>query len=135
MKLNTLNKHERLKSRKVIECLLSEAQTFHFFPIRVLYKIISVAESEPLKVCVSVSKRKFKHAVDRNRLKRQIRECWRVNKLELKQTLAQNNLQMIVMLIYTSKEKEDFPKINKKVSNAVKRLVAESERIKQNSCS
>ncbi|HPW67460.1 MAG TPA: ribonuclease P protein component [Salinivirgaceae bacterium] len=123
MKHNTLNKHERLKSRKAIECLLSDAQTFTLFPVRALFKVFPGDDTEPLKVCVSVSKRKFKRAVDRNRLKRQMRESWRVHKHELRQKLSENNFRMDVMLIYISNEKEEFTKINEKIEASIKRLI------------
>ncbi|HOG19009.1 MAG TPA: ribonuclease P protein component, partial [Salinivirgaceae bacterium] len=125
MKQHTLNKYERLKSRKAIECLLSDAQTFSLFPVKVLFKVFSGDDTEPLKVCVSVSKRKFKRAVDRNRLKRQMLESWRVNKLELRQKLGEKNLRMDVMLIYISKEKEKFAKINEKIEASLKRLITQ----------
>jgi ribonuclease P protein component len=125
MKTNTLNRHERLKSRKAIEGLMADAHTFHFFPVRVLYRISPAIRPEPLEVCTSVSKRKFKHAVDRNLLKRQMREAWRTKKQELRQALSDAGFQMDVMLIYTSKEFEEFAKINKKILLALERLVAE----------
>ncbi len=127
MKTNTLNRYERLKSRKAIEHLLVDAKTFHFFPVRVLFKTIPATRPEPLQVCTSVSKRKFKHAIDRNRIKRQMRDSWRKGKQQLRQKLTELELQMDVMLIYTSKEFEECAKINKKILLALERLVAEIE--------
>lgn len=123
MKINTLNKYERLKSRKAIEVLMREADSFYMFPIRVLYRFHKDESTEPLKICVSVSKRRFKHAVDRNRIKRLMREAWRTNKLILTDELRSRSKQLDVMLIYTSKEIEDFKKVDKKTILVLNRLI------------
>ena len=122
MKIYTLNRHERLKSRKAIEILMKEAETFHVFPVRCLYRIHTKETKESLKLCVSVSKKRFKHAVDRNRIKGQMREAWRLNKNRLVMLLNEKNIQLDVMLIYTSKEHEDYSRINKKILLALGRL-------------
>ena len=73
---NTFPKHERLCSRKAIEALFAGGnRAFSAFPLRVVYR-----RAPELQILVSVSKRHFKHAVDRNRAKRQIREAWRLNR-------------------------------------------------------
>lgn len=75
--LNTLHKTERLDKKKVIDKMFSGgARSFSVFPLRVVY--LSVEELEaPVSILVSVSKRRFKRAVKRNRVKRQIREAYR----------------------------------------------------------
>lgn len=125
MKEKTLNSHERIKSRKTIDSLLSTGATFHYFPVRVLYQIVPQSGAEPLKVAVAVSKRKFKHAVDRNRLKRQIRENWRIRKEPLRRTLAAKGLEMSVMLIFSSKDVECFDTLCVAVNQSISRLVTE----------
>ena len=74
----TFRKIERLCSKKVIDALFTGGnKSFSAFPLRVVY----MERSEPgAQVLISVSKRRFKHAVDRNRIKRQIREAYRLNK-------------------------------------------------------
>lgn len=74
----TFRKSERLCSKKVIDALFAGGnKSFSAFPLRVVY----MERPEPVsQVLVSVSKRHFKHAVDRNRVKRQIREAYRLNK-------------------------------------------------------
>ena len=74
----TFRKSERLCSKKVIDALFAGGnKSFSAYPLRVVY----MENSEPgVKVLISVSKRHFKHAVDRNRVKRQIREAYRNNK-------------------------------------------------------
>jgi len=77
--MNTVHsfpKSERLCSRKAIEALFASGnRSFTAFPLRVVYR-----QAEETQLLISVSKRHFKHAVDRNRAKRQIREAWRLNR-------------------------------------------------------
>ena len=74
--VHSFPKSERLCSRKAIEALFASGnRSFTAFPLRVVYEA-----AEETQILVSVSKRHFKHAVDRNRAKRQIREAWRLNR-------------------------------------------------------
>ena len=78
----TLNKDDRLKSRKAIEYLFKEGKSFSIFPLRVLYTINAASEkpTNNLRAGFSVSTRNFKKAVDRNRIKRLLREAYRLQK-------------------------------------------------------
>ena len=91
------NKRERIVSKKLIEQLFSKGSSFSIsaFPLRiVVMETARVTDDVPVQVLVSVSKRHFKHAVDRNRVKRQIREAYRhhkqilTDKVQQQQTLA-----------------------------------------------
>ena len=91
------NKRERIVSKKLIEQLFSKGSSFSIsaFPLRiVVMEPARVTDDVPVQVLVSVSKRHFKHAVDRNRVKRQIREAYRhhkqilTDKVQQQQTLA-----------------------------------------------
>lgn len=78
----TFGKAERLCSKKLIERLFSGGnRSFPAFPLRVVYMPLSADESEAdVTILISVPKKRFKHAVDRNHVKRQIREAYRLNK-------------------------------------------------------
>ena len=90
--LNTLHKSERLDKKKVIDKMFSGgARSFSVFPLRVVYLPVEELEA-PVSILVSVSKRRFKRAVKRNRVKRQIREAYRKNKHGLLQTLQDLSL-------------------------------------------
>ena len=86
----TFNKRERIVSRKLIEQLFSKGSSLRI----VVMETARVANDVPIQVLVSVSKRHFKHAVDRNRVKRQVREAYRhhkqilTEKVQQEQTLA-----------------------------------------------
>ncbi|MBQ8656485.1 MAG: ribonuclease P protein component [Prevotella sp.] len=82
----TLGRRERIKSRKQVEALFEggNSRSMAAFPLRVVYMLTeATAEEPPVQMMVSVSKRHFKHAVQRNRVKRQVREAYRLNKQPL----------------------------------------------------
>jgi ribonuclease P protein component len=118
----TLSQNERLKSRKQIEILFRQGNNFNLFPLRASYLISTGVTEEPLQFGVGVSGRWFKKAVDRNRVKRLIRESWRLQKNDLKQMLAGKQLHMIVFLVYTGKELPEFMTIKEGTSSVIDRL-------------
>ena len=77
---NTLGKQERLKSKKLIEKLYAEGDSVKTFPLRLMYVQTAHTSEFPCQVGVSVAKRNYKLAVDRNRLKRLMRETYRLQK-------------------------------------------------------
>jgi ribonuclease P protein component len=77
---NTLGKQERLKSKKLIEKLYAEGDSVKTFPLRMMYVQTAHTSEFPCQVDVSVAKRNYKLAVDRNRLKRLMRETYRLQK-------------------------------------------------------
>lgn len=119
----TLGKDERLKSRKAIDLLFKEGKSFSMFPFRVVYqKSAGVAEAKPLQAAFSVSKRYFKKSVSRNRIKRLMREAYRLQKNELQNSLQQHNQQMIVFLMYTGNELPEHQLVVEKIAAVIKRL-------------
>ncbi|WP_299383122.1 ribonuclease P protein component [uncultured Lacinutrix sp.] len=107
MKL-TYNKHEKLKSQKTIEKLFLDGQSVSAYPLRLVY----LKHGDSRKVGVSVSKRNFKRAVDRIRIKRLLREAYRLNK----PVLINNEVNdYTLMILYISKDMPDFELINTKM--------------------
>ena len=98
----TLGKNERLKSRKLIEQLFSEGKKFVIFPFRVLY-IIDKKGNGLLQFGAGVSSKFFKKAADRNRVKRVMRESYRLQKKSLQEKLKEQDYQLNIFIIYTSK--------------------------------
>ena len=97
----TFNKRERIVSKKLIEQLFSKGSSFSIsaFPLRiVVMEKAQVADDVPVQVLVSVSKRHFKHAVDRNRVKRQIREAYRHHKQILTERVQQQQTLAIAFI-------------------------------------
>jgi ribonuclease P protein component len=111
---NTLGKQERLKSKKLIEKLYSEGNSVKTFPLRMMYVQTTHTSDFPCQVGVSVAKRNFKLAVDRNRLKRLMRETYRLQK-----EIVYNNLEepYVFMISYIGREEikyeELYPKMEK----------------------
>lgn len=79
----TLSKAERLSRKRDIDLLFAEGQSFIAYPLRVVYTVIEEQRSVPASILISVSKKKFKRAVKRNAVKRQIRESYRIRKQAL----------------------------------------------------
>ena len=100
--LNTLHKSERLDKKKVIDKMFSGgARSFSVFPLRVVYLPVEELEADA-SILISVSKRRFKRAVKRNRVKRQIREAYRVIKHELLNILVERKCRLAIAFIYLS---------------------------------
>lgn len=115
---NTFPKSERLCGDQVIDRLYKEGRRFVVWPIRVTYMPITDAPSE---VLVWAPKSLFKRAVDRNRLRRQMREAYRLNK----QVLLSADKHYHLALNYINKEMQDYKTINKAMLKILKRLVSE----------
>ena len=118
----TLNKAERLKRRKIIEQLFSEGRAVTAFPVRVQYKMVDQL-GVPLQTGFSVSSRNFKRAVDRNRIKRLMREAYRLQKIPLEQALQTKEQQLALFLIYTGKELPVYALVKEKVEVVLKKLL------------
>jgi ribonuclease P protein component len=117
-----LNKGEKLKSRKQIEDLFANGKSFAVFPIRVTYQFLP-AEPEPgLQIGVTASKRHYKKAVDRNRIKRLLREAYRLQKNELKEAMTQNKKKGFAFFMYTDKNIATFEIIKAAMNSCLKRL-------------
>ena len=121
---NTLKKAERLDRKKVIGKMFiggTGYRSFVVFPLRVVYLMEPELKSQA-SVLVSVSKRYFKHAVDRNRVKRQIREAYRVNKEPLLQTLATEGKKLAIAFIYLTDELKDTRFIESRMKIALSKI-------------
>lgn len=119
---NTLRKPERLHFDKVIGKLFQQpAGSFVAYPLRVVFLRDETLEV-PSAILISVSKRRFKHAVDRNRIKRQIRESYRLEKEPFIECLKDAHLKVAVSFIYVSTEHTSSPLIRKSMRDALNRL-------------
>lgn len=117
----TLGKNERLKSRKLIEQLFSEGKKFSVTPFRVFYVVEQNNESG-LQVGVGTSTKNFKRAVDRNRIKRLMREGWRLQKNELQEELKMQKQRLLVFIIYTGRDLPDYREILSKTAIVLQKL-------------
>ncbi len=121
--MNRLRKPERLSRKKIIEKLFAGgSRSFSIFPLRVVWLPVEELDVQA-SLLVSVSKRRFKRAVKRNRVKRQIREAYRLNKQPLLEALAEKDLRLALAFIYLSDELTDSAVIAEKMKIALARIV------------
>lgn len=116
-----LNKSERLCSKILIEELLKSRLSFVKYPFRVVYNVSSKAGPFPARIAVSVSKKKFKRAVKRNRIKRLVREAFRLHKEELYSQIP-SGYTLDILLIYLEHELWNFDKTERAVKAALEKL-------------
>jgi ribonuclease P protein component len=120
----TLGKKEKLKSRKLIEQVFKQGKSFSNFPFRVVYYFtLDEKCTAGVQAGFSVSSKFFKNATDRNRIKRLMREGYRLQKNELLETVQKNNKKLAVFFIYTGNELPEYDLIFEKTGNTLKRLL------------
>lgn len=118
----TLSKNEKLKSKKSIDLLFEVGKHISIFPLRQVYILQDLPKGQRESLfAVSVPKKSFKRAVDRNRIKRLIREAYRLNCLPLKEKLLADNKQLMVMYIYFGKEMPIYEDIEKTMIKIIER--------------
>ncbi|MFM1776123.1 MAG: hypothetical protein RJA53_1733 [Bacteroidota bacterium] len=98
------NKFEKLKSRKQIELLFAQGKSISSFPVKVFYLPVEHTPEHPVQVGVGVSARNFKKAVDRNTIKRRMREAYRLHKLPLHEHLITNQKSVAVFILWIDKQ-------------------------------
>lgn len=122
----TYGKKEKLKRRKQLAELFAGKQSFLVFPIKVFYLCSLPLPDSRVKAGVGANSRNFKKAVDRNRIKRLLREAYRLNKLPLHQYLEEHNQHLLVFFLYVDKalpRKDWLPaKMPLVITELVKRL-------------
>ncbi|WP_348798218.1 ribonuclease P protein component [Flavobacterium adhaerens] len=116
----TYPKNEKLKSKITIGLLFTEGKSVAKYPLRLVYKVGTLDEDEKIKIGVSVSKKYFKKAVDRNYFKRVLRETYRLNKHLLIDNLEQS---YTFMFFYQTKDRLTFDEINTKTIQLFEKFI------------
>ena len=117
-----LDKKQKLKSRKLITEVFAHGKSYSVFPLRITYLLKPSAETPGIQIGVTASKKNFKKAVDRNRIKRLLREAYRLQKNELLGKVTESGVQCSVFFLYTGKEIASFPDIRAAMNKTLDQL-------------
>ncbi len=116
-------KKEHLKGRKLIQMLFRKGKAFSIYPIKVYYFLCSDSQPDvPVRAGFSVPVRHFKKAVNRNRIKRQMREVYRLQKQDLQQIADVKGYSITLFFIYTGRELPPFSLLFEKMNVSLNRV-------------
>ena len=116
-----LKKEDKLKSRKAIDLLFATGKSFSNFPLRICWLVNK--DELGLKAGFTASTKQFKKATDRNRIKRLMREAYRLQKNDLQKQCSFKNKSLHLFFIYTGKDVPAYDFIFEKTGNVLKRLI------------
>ncbi len=126
-KVNNFKKEERLCSKKFLKELFDNGSSFLLYPFRVTW-LASPDQSQnyPVQIVIAVPKKRFKSAVDRNLIKRRIKEAYRLNKQKYLYTVLNGQSKKILLALgYVGKEIHEYEFIEKKLLLMIKILIKE----------
>ena len=107
----TFVREERLKSETTISLLFKEGASYMAYPLRVTWLVQPVPTAFRVQIAISVPKKNFRKSTDRNRIKRLMREAWRVHKHLFYEQLAVQQLHISMMLLYVAKEELPYAEV------------------------
>ncbi|MBE8719512.1 ribonuclease P protein component [Sphingobacterium pedocola] len=123
---NSFKKEERLCSKRLIDSLFHSGSSFVVYPFRVVFLKSELPLSSHVQIILSVPKRRFKHAVSRNKIKRKMRECYRLQKnTALAPVASGNSLNLLLALQYVANEELSFQVMFSKMKIALAKIVDE----------
>lgn len=122
MKRNTFPLKEHLKSKRVIEKLYAEGASVTAYPLRAVF--LEQQEQEPVAaILISVAKKRFRHAVDRNLVKRRIREAYRTSKHPLIEALENDGKKMAIAILYIDTKHNSTAFIKRKMEKLLDNII------------
>jgi ribonuclease P protein component len=120
----TLGKEERLKSNLSIQELLKHGKVVSRFPLKIYWNFSpDLQQKYPVRAAISVPKRKFRRAVDRNLMKRRLREAYRLNKYTLYDTLDQHQQKIQLIILLLSDEFIPFDQLEKGLRDLIRQML------------
>ncbi|MBR4391569.1 MAG: ribonuclease P protein component [Bacteroidales bacterium] len=122
-------KYERICKENDIQSLFEKGAGFSCYPFRVVYLFRPIGDKPvTCRLLLSVSKKRFHHAIHRNRVKRLIREAWRKNKSMLYEICLEHTISVDVALIYQATVIHSYEEMYNKTAKAVKELIRRHEK-------
>lgn len=119
---NTFSKQERLCGNKQVDRLFAQGnRQIAAFPVRLVW--LEVDDARGIRLLISAPKRNFHHAVDRNRIKRQIREFYRTSSAQLKEAVAVRNKGMDLAILFTDNKLWETARLHERLASAFDKLV------------
>lgn len=118
----TFGEQERVRGKKRIDALFSQGRSFISYPFRVSYHLFPCSAEVSASLLVSIPKKRFKKAVDRNRLKRLTREAYRLNKKLLQTDLLPDGYCIDIGFIYVNNEPASYDDVQQAVCKALKKI-------------
>ena len=124
MQRNTFPLKEHLKSKSVIEQLYAKGASVTVFPLRAVFIEQAQEQQKPVAaILINVAKKRFRHAVDRNLVKRRIREAYRTSKHPFVEALENNGKKMAVAMIYIDNKHNSTAFIRKKMARLLESIL------------
>lgn len=126
--MQTFTRNERLRERKIIEALFEKGKSIRQGPVMLIWHTLDFENFRMPGVLISASRKKLRRAVDRNRMKRRMREAYRKNNEGLKEYLKQKQTTCVFAFIYNSAELAIYTTVEEKIIQLMQRFQTEYEK-------